>query len=661
MSKKKRPNSATPQPRRETPAPAVSYALRNVTSPRATLSPLLFSAGVIFLLVGGVASLLLVLDHLGGLHLPGCGEGSPCAEAANSKWGKIPLGEGFAWPVSFLGLAYFLGALGAWLASYRGVSPLFAQVARLSAAVSLAFVGVIIFGGYHCSYCIAAHLGNFAFWVVMERSRRQRPQPSLRPVGVFVAVWLAASGVMLGAEFSTRRTVTAKQEKELAESTADIIAVTTQRAATTVPEAGTGTTQATFIDDTQPASADRPWQGGFRGRYLYGPEIAPVRLVMLTDYQCVDCNRIEDEVRQMLRQRTDVSLSIKHFPMCTECNRHFSRNMHPNACWAARAAEAAGILYGNDGFWKMHFWLFDQDGGFTDAQLKQGLRDLGFDEAEFIRVMTGPETLARVQADIEEGIWLGLHFTPMVFINGVELKGVFAAQAVPRAVAAVAATNPPPMNHDQDQPPPAVDKYVSDWREGYAVTLPADSRPWPRGPNDARVKIVMWADYHEPYSEQADRQIRRWMADKPDVQYLFRHFPFNQECNSSVSRTAHPLACRASQAAEAAGSLGGVTAYLRMHDWLMDNPSDFNDDNLRRTAVALGLDADALFTAMASPEVKAAIEEDGRAGKSLLYRGGIPTIYVNGKVIPRWRLEGCDVLGMILDEAYRGGPAERGR
>lgn len=655
--KKKKADSPVPQDRGQAQPSTLSYALIPPAA-RMTISPLFSALGLVFLLVGAVASLLLVLDHLGGLHLPGCGEGSPCAAAANSKWGKIPLGASFSWPVSFLGLAYFLGALGAWLTSYRGVSGWFAAAARLSAAVSLGFMAVIVFGGYHCSYCIASHLGNFAFWIVLELSRRRARTPLLRPVGVFAAVWVAASAVMLGAELTARKTVAVKQEQDLARSTADIIAATTQKTATTESSAGL-TSQGVSTATTQEAMPDRPWQGGFRGRYLYGAEAAPVRLVMLTDYQCVDCNRIEDEVRAMLQQRTDVSLSIKHFPMCTECNRHFSRNMHPNACWAARAAEAAGILYGNDGFWKMHYWLFDQDGGFTDQQLTKGLQELGFDPAQFKRMMTGPETLRLVQADIDEGIWLGLHFTPMVFINGVELKGVFAAQAIPRAVAAVAATNPPAMNHDRDQPPPAVDKHVSDWREGYAVTLPADRRPWPRGPDDARVKIVMWADYHEPGCEQADREIRRWMADKPDVQYLFRHFPFNQECNAFVSRTAHPLACRASQAAEAAGSLGGLAVFLRMHDWLMDNPSDFNDDNLRQTAVTLGLDAEALLEVMDSPEVKAAIEEDCQVGKALLYRSGIPTIYVNGRVVQRWRLEGYNVLERILDEAYRGRPAGR--
>ncbi|MBN2560545.1 MAG: thioredoxin domain-containing protein [Phycisphaerae bacterium] len=691
----------------------------------ARTSTALFVIGIAALLVAVVSGLMLVLESLGGISLPGCGEGSACAEATASVWGKVPRVD---WPVSFLGFAYFLGAFIAWLGSRHGITPLFRNVVRLGAMISLGFVLVIFIEGHHCSYCLISHAGNFAFWIVTEISRKAsvpslRPA-SLRPVATLALVFLVCSAVLGITKWRTEAIAEADQQQRLEESIAEIVAADNQRktatatetaggespppqqgtkapdapeavdtARTTKPPATTetaavaGTTETHGVAETAqasgatgslPASASAPantaeaaeavrerdlppWgEGGFRGRYLWGPEKAPVRLVMLTDYQCRDCNRIEDEVREMLRQRNDVSLSIKLFPMCTDCNWTMHKNMHPNACWAARAAEAAGILGGNDGFWDMHFWLFDHDGGFTGAELDEGLAEFGFDRTEFIRLMTGEETLDRVKSDIQEGLWLGLHFTPMVFINGVELKGVFARNAVPRAVAAVAANHPPPMTHEHDQPPPATEKYIADWRDGHARRLPSDQHPWANGPLDAKVKIVMWADYHESYSADADRTIREWMAGRQDVRYTFRHFPFDQACNPVVSRTAHPQACRASLAAEAAGELGGVDAYWKMHVWLMDHQEDFSEETLRQAATEMGLDADALFAAMDGPEAAAAIEEDTRAAKpdqksggSLLYRGGIPTIYVNGKVIPRWRLEGKPILRMILDEAYK--------
>ena len=64
---------------------------------------------------------------------------------------------------------------------------------------------------------------------------------------------------------------------------------------------------------------------------------------MLTDYQCPDCRRLEDEAMRLVEERDDLSLSIKHFPMCAEatpgvpCNKYVKRTLHANACWAARA------------------------------------------------------------------------------------------------------------------------------------------------------------------------------------------------------------------------------------------------------------------------------------------------------------------------------------
>jgi protein-disulfide isomerase/uncharacterized membrane protein len=623
----------------------------------------LFWLVALFLVVACTASGLLVLEHLVGLSLPGCGKGSACAQAAASAWGKVPY---INWPVAYLGFAYFFAALVAWLGAKEGVPAAFHNLVRLGAAVSVGFILVIILGGYHCMYCLGAHAGNFAFWLCVECLRKPLAA-TRRPLAAVVVVFVLVSMALAAVEVRQKRLVGEKNEADLKDSMAQIAAAASQKtaspsglpatsilpdpaASTSQPAAGGPATQ------TSQAASDDRFPGGFTGRWRTGPQKAPVRLVMLTDYQCVDCNRIETDVRKMMSERTDVSLSIKHFPMCADCNDHFKeQNMHPNACWAARAAEAAGILRGNDGFWQMHHWLFDRKGGFTDEQLKQGLQELGYDYAQFVQVMRSPETLAPVKSDIDEGIWLGLHFTPMVFINGVELVGVFAPQAIPRAVAAAAAKNPPPMGPENDHPPPAFEKCVGDWHEAVAIRLPPDAAAWPRGSKDARIQIVMWGDYQESWTPKADAIIRKWMAGRTDVQYTFRHFPFNQACNSEVPRTAHPQACRASQAAEAAGRLGGVDGSWKMHEWLMTHQAEVNDETIRRAASEMGFNPDAFFAAMDGPEVKAAIEEDCKAGKPMLYRGSIPTIYLNRKVLPRWHLEGRPVLERILDEAEKTG------
>ena len=73
----------------------------------------------------------------------------------------------------------------------------------------------------------------------------------------------------------------------------------------------------------------------------------------------------------------------------------------------------------------------------------------------------------------------------------------------------------------------------------------------------------------------------------------------------------------------------------------------------------IGLDADAFFAALAAPEVQANIADDLTAGTKLpVLRYGmppglnsIPSIFINGRYVPRWRLGEQAVLDKILDAA----------
>jgi protein-disulfide isomerase len=112
-------------------------------------------------------------------------------------------------------------------------------------------------------------------------------------------------------------------------------------------------------------------------------------------------------------------------------------------------------------------------------------------------------------------------------------------------------------------------------------------------------------------------------------------------------------------AAEAAGRLGGNEGYWRMHAWLMANQDRFDDEALRQAATKLGFDADSFFIAMTDDDLQANIQDDIQAGSRLprLRLGtaagvnSIPTIFVNGRYIPRWRLDDRSVLEEIIAEA----------
>jgi predicted DsbA family dithiol-disulfide isomerase len=352
----------------------------------------------------------------------------------------------------------------------------------------------------------------------------------------------------------------------------------------------------------------------------------------------------------MLKTRKDVSVAFRHFPMNKDCNPSITTTLHSNACWAARAAEAAAILRGEDGFWQMHRWLFENRGRFEDKTLPPVLQSMGYDVKQFIDVMSSEETLRRVQEDCADARWLGLHYTPMVFINGVELKGVFTPGAVSRAVELLAAKNPPVMGCELDDPVPASEKYVADWRDQSVRSLPPSPKSWPLGPDDARLQVVAWGDLQEPNTARVDQLIRKFIAGRTDARYEFRHYPINMTCNPYTQVDRFPKSCIAHKAVIAAGLLGGSDGYWRMQEWLTTNREIVEEARVRQIAPTMGLDAEKLAQLMESDDVARLLTQDAATGRAVNL-SAVPTVYINGKFVPRWLREGESVLERIMTEA----------
>jgi protein-disulfide isomerase len=93
--------------------------------------------------------------------------------------------------------------------------------------------------------------------------------------------------------------------------------------------------------------------------------------------------------------------------------------------WAAQAAECAAD---QGKFWEYHDLLFsrqngENQGAFNKDKLSGFAKEMGLDMAKFDPCLTNDETLARVQADTQEGQAAGVRGTPTFFINGQPLVG----------------------------------------------------------------------------------------------------------------------------------------------------------------------------------------------------------------------------------------------
>lgn len=589
------------------------------TNPSTGISNIKFALGIVFLLIAIAASFILSGDHLGLLEAPGCGDGGGCDQAISGKWGKIP---GLNWPVAFIGLAYFASLFIAWMSARiaGGLPTIVKNIIRLGAVFSIMFIVIMaVSGNGFCKYCMAIHLANFGFLLVVELSGKNN-KATLRAISWAATAFVIVSGIQFGLMTNVKEEVKAKEEK----STEKIIEAITE---------------------------NKPPR--FTGRYTLGPADAPIRIVIFSDYSCPNCQVVEHELGIIMSRRDDVSVSPKHYPFCTDCNSHVSRNMHPASCRAARAAEAAGILGGLEAFEEMHKWLFLKNGRFTTPQLHEKLNKLQLSPSKFTRLMNGKETLALVQEDIEEAASIGLTHTPMIFINGVELHGSSSPGTVLRAVAKVAKTNPTSNSPTEDHPISAHDRYLEQWKIQATKRLPADNTKWPKGSDSPAVTVVLWGDFFESNTNEADEILRKLANLRSDMKYVFRHFPANADCNPLVTKTVNPMACQAALAAEAAGKLAGSKGYWAMHKWLMELQDTLSDNLLRSAAKRIGIDPDKFLDEMQSTGVAEALSKDVSAAQRL-GASTIPWIYINGKRVPGWRLEGFNILEEIIQEAASG-------
>ena len=139
-----------------------------------------------------------------------------------------------------------------------------------------------------------------------------------------------------------------------------------------------------------------------------------------------------------------------------------------------------------------------------------------------------------------------------------------------------------------------------------------------RGPSEAPVTLVEYADFECPYCGQAEPIVRELLADFGDIRYVWRHLPL---------RDVHPNAQVAAEAAEAAARQG---AFWEMHDLLLDHQGALLKRHLVGYAEQLDLDV-ARFTKDLHQHVGAARVAQDVDSADLGGVSGTPTFFINGR------------------------------
>lgn len=138
-----------------------------------------------------------------------------------------------------------------------------------------------------------------------------------------------------------------------------------------------------------------------------------VTVVEFLDFECEACGAFYPIVEDLRDKHSgDITYVVRYFPLPG----------HVNSTQAALAAEAAA---GQGRFEDMYHRLFETQAQWgekpqeTPEVFRAMAQDLGLDMDAYDAAIADPATLARVEADKQDGMDLGVRSTPSFFVDGV--------------------------------------------------------------------------------------------------------------------------------------------------------------------------------------------------------------------------------------------------
>lgn len=331
-----------------------------------------------------------------------------CADVLASPWAVGPGGI----PTALLGAAYF-GALALWylvVGRPRGAGRNWQAVPfglNLAGALFSVFLVSVMVGRLHeiCWWCTLTHLINFAMLYLAWRLFRTEgeddwPPRRLGAAGILLMVaWLVLCLQGLAVSNLRRSAQSASDYARQFYEDVDLQRYLQQRT----------------VSQQVPVRPDDPVRGN---------PAAPHTAVVFSDFQCPGCRAFaaffEEEVRPALGDRLKVV--YKHYPLNQECNLGLQSTLHPEACEAADAAEAARELGGSEAFWKMHDALFQSQDTFGRKPWSELAQKAGLDPAAVAAKMSARSGRARIFEDVNLGRTLNLHQTPTVYLDGKPME-----------------------------------------------------------------------------------------------------------------------------------------------------------------------------------------------------------------------------------------------
>ena len=143
-----------------------------------------------------------------------------------------------------------------------------------------------------------------------------------------------------------------------------------------------------------------------------GPNDAPVKLVLFSDFECPYCRDFAETLMEIAIDYDDkVQIVFRQFPLTS---------IHANA---QRAAEASLCAHDQKRFWEMHDILFENQHELTEENILAMIRRLELDTEKFRECLASGRHKSEILKDIRAGAAAGADSTPTLYVNGIYLSG----------------------------------------------------------------------------------------------------------------------------------------------------------------------------------------------------------------------------------------------
>lgn len=304
-------------------------------------------------LAGLVGSMELTVIHLRGPHtatgwvdlLCGAGPESGCQQVLASPWSMfagLPVAAFSSGYFALLAVWYLLVGLTEYRHRWWQSWVLLANI--LGCFISIQFIWIMFTRlPTWCPLCLFCHVCNFvlllAAWLSWPGPTSVQPTARLTAQSrLAMAVLLAGLCLFLLFVGATRLTIVAAHGMTFRD---EFLRVASD----------SGYIQWRWQNETPlsfPVRPEDPIRGDAAARH---------QAVVFSDFQCPQCAVLAGVLDAVLEQFPgQIQVVFKHLPLDRSCNEriHPVQSIYPAGCQAARAAEAARALAGNDGFWKLH-------------------------------------------------------------------------------------------------------------------------------------------------------------------------------------------------------------------------------------------------------------------------------------------------------------------